>query len=237
MKIDPSKIFLATIMPCTAKKHEILKHKTNGIQDCDATITVRELGKLLKRQGINFSKLQPSKADDVFGAFSGAGLIFGATGGVMEAAIRTAVDTLTGESVETIDYKKVRGIKGIKEATVKVGDLKINVCAVSGLANARKVLESVQSGEKKYHFIEVMACPGGCVNGGGMPLHDPNVVPFEERAQLRGRALYLQDAKLPIRKSHENPSIIKIYKEFFKHPGSHKAHEVLHTHYEKRNFI
>jgi NADP-reducing hydrogenase subunit HndD len=241
MKIDPAKIFITTIMPCTAKKHEMLKEKdalkAKHIKDIDAVLTVREFATLLKRQGVQFDKLKPSGFDTPMGEFSGAGVIFGATGGVMEAALRTAADTLSGKSLDKIDYKKVRGIKGIKEATVDVNGLKINVCAVSGLRNARKVLEDVKTGKKKYHFIEIMACPGGCVNGGGMPLIDPNVVSFEERAKKRGLALYREDKSEKIRKSHENPAIIALYKEYFGKPGSHKAHEMLHATYEPRKFI
>jgi NADP-reducing hydrogenase subunit HndD len=226
-------------MPCTAKKHEILRKKDvhENTPDVDAVLTVRELGLLLKRQGINFAKLGNSKFDDPLGQSTGAGVIFGATGGVMEAALRTAADTLTGKSLTNVDYKKVRGIKGIKEATVDINGLKINVCAASGLANARKVLEDVKTGKKEYHFIEIMACPGGCVNGGGMPIHNPNDVPFEERAKLRAKAIYKEDERKTIRKSHENPQIIQLYKEYFEKPGSHKAHKVLHTSYDKRRFI
>jgi NADP-reducing hydrogenase subunit HndD len=241
MKIDPAKIFVTTIMPCTAKKHEMIKQKDalikNHIKDVDAVLTVRELAVLLKRRGVQFNNLKSSDFDTPLGEFSGAGVIFGATGGVMEAALRTAADTLSGKDLKTIDYKKVRGIKGIKEATVVVNGLKINVCAASGLRNARKVLEDVKSGKKQYHFIEIMACPGGCVNGGGMPLIDPNVVSFEQRAQLRAKALYREDRTEKIRKSHENPAIIALYKSYFGKPGSHKAHEVLHTTHDQRKFI
>jgi NADP-reducing hydrogenase subunit HndD len=226
-------------MPCTAKKHEILRKKDTheNTPDVDATITVRELGLLLKRQGINFNKLPNSKFDDPMGESTGAAVIFGVTGGVMEAALRTAADTLSGQSLKNIDYKKVRGTKGIKEATVDINGLKVNVCAASGLANARKVLEDVKSGKKQYHFIEIMACPGGCVNGGGMPIHNPNEVSFEERAKIRAKSIYKEDERKTIRKSHENPQIIQLYKEYFEKPGSHKAHEVLHTDYDKRKFI
>jgi NADP-reducing hydrogenase subunit HndD len=241
MKVDPSKIFVTTIMPCTAKKHEMIKGKDalrqQNIKDVDAVLTVRELAILLKRQGVQFNKLTPSGFDSPLGEFTGAGVIFGATGGVMEAALRTAADTLSGKSLEKIDYKKVRGTKGIKEATVEINGLKINVCAASGLRNARKVLEEVKRGKKNYHFIEIMACPGGCVNGGGMPLIDPNVVSFEERAKKRALSLYREDKSEKIRKSHENPAIIALYKEYFGKPGSHKAHEVLHTNYDPRKFI
>jgi NADP-reducing hydrogenase subunit HndD len=227
-------------MPCTAKKGEILKdHNTHqGTKDIDAVLTVRELGQLLKRQGINFNKLDDSHFDDPLGTSTGAGTIFGATGGVMEAALRTAADTLTGKSIKEIDYKQVRGIRGIKEASVNIDGVTLNVVAASGLANAKKVIESIQNGNKKnYHFVEIMACPGGCVNGGGMPLHDPNEISFEKRAELRARSIYKEDSNKMIRKSHENPMIIQLYKEYFERPGSHKAHEALHTHYEKRKFI
>ncbi|MDR0739973.1 MAG: [FeFe] hydrogenase, group A [Mycoplasmataceae bacterium] len=238
-KLDPAKVFVTTIMPCTAKKHEILRKKDmhDNTPDIDAVLTVRELGLLLKRQGINFTKLSNGTFDDPLGESTGAGVIFGVTGGVMEAALRTAADTLTGKSLDSVDYKKVRGTKGIKEATVDINGMKINVCAASGLANARRVLEDVKSGKKQYHFIEIMACPGGCVNGGGMPIHNPNEISFEERAKARAKSIYKEDERKTIRKSHENTQIIQLYKEYFGKPGSHKAHEVLHTTHDKRRFI
>jgi NADP-reducing hydrogenase subunit HndD len=180
-------------MPCTAKKMEILKKQNTheNIRDIDCTITVRELGQLLKRQGIQFKDLKDSQFDNPLGESTGAAIIFGVTGGVMEAALRTAADTLTGKSLESVDYKKVRGTKGIKEATIDIAGQKINVVAASGLANARKLMEEVKNGNKNnYHFIEIMACPGGCVNGGGMPIHNPNDISFETRAKLRAKAIY-----------------------------------------------
>lgn len=238
--VDPKKIFLVTIMPCTAKKDERL-HRDDVMRDghdVDVVLTVRELGRLLKRQGIDFNNLQESEFDNPMGEFSGAGAIFGATGGVMEAALRTAADWMTGTKVGAIDYKKVRGIKGIKSASIDINKTTINVAVASGLSNARKLMEEIKNGNKNnYHFIEIMACPSGCLNGGGMPLHNPNVISFEERAKLRSKGIYKQDQYAHIRKSHENPSIIQLYKEYFDKPGSHKAHELLHSHIHERKFI
>jgi NADP-reducing hydrogenase subunit HndD len=238
--IDPAKIFVVTIMPCTAKKGEILRPAINtheNVNDIDAVLTVREYAKLLKRYGVKFNELPDADFDSPLGESTGAGLIFGATGGVMEAALRTAADTLTGKNLTNIEYKKVRGIKGIKEATVKIGDHTINVCAASGLKNARMVLEQVKAKKKNYHFIEIMACPGGCVNGGGMPLQPLNEISFAQRAKLRAQAIYRGDRAKTIRKSHQNPMIIQLYKEYFGKPGSQKAHHALHTTYQSRKFI
>jgi NADP-reducing hydrogenase subunit HndD len=226
-------------MPCTAKKGEMLNPLNThpNIKDVDAVLTVREYAKLLKRYGIKFNELKDSNFDSPLGESSGAGLIFGATGGVMEAALRTAADTLTGQNLTNIEYKKVRGVKGIKEATIKIGDHTLNVCAASGLKNAKHILDLVKNGKKNYHFIEIMACPGGCVNGGGMPLQPLNEVSFTERAKLRAKAIYKGDRAKTIRKSHQNPMIIQLYKEYFEKPGSHKAHDALHRTYTPRKFI
>ena len=189
----------------------------------DEVITTRELARMIKEAGIDFANLPDEDFDPVLGESSGAGVIFGATGGVMEAALRTAVETLTGESLPRPDFVDVRGVEGVKEATYEVAGLTVNIAVASGLANAAKVLDMVKSGEKNYHFIEIMACPGGCVNGGGQPIHHdgPDVA---ERAGV----LYGLDQKNNLRYSHENPEIIKIYEEFFEAPLSHKAHELLH---------
>ncbi len=234
--IDPKKIFFVTVMPCIAKKGEILRGKNavEGVKDVDASITVREYAKLLKSKGIDLPKLKESEFDKVMGDSSGAAVIFGATGGVMEAALRTVADTFEGKSMDKIDYNAVRGTQGIKEATINVAGKTVNVCVASGLKNAQTVLESIKTGAKKYDFVEIMACPGGCVNGGGMPIHDPNEISFEERAKLRAKSLYTDDERKTIRKSHLNPDIIALYKDYYEKPNSHLAHENLHTVFKKR---
>ncbi len=239
MGIDPKKIFTVHIMPCTAKKSEIQYgcDALKGMRDTDAVLTVRSLAKMIRLMGINFAKLHNGKFDDILGESTGAGVIFGASGGVMEAALRTVADVVTGEDLKQIEYKKVRGTKGIKEATLNLKGKEVKVCVASGLANAKQVLEAVKAGKKKYHFIEIMCCPGGCVNGGGMPYVDYDKIQREEVIKLRSKALYKNDAKKELRKSHQNPAIIKIYKDFFEKPNSHKAHEILHRSYKKREFI
>ena len=234
MGIDPKNIVMVSIMPCTAKKFEIGRDDQNaaGVPDVDFALTTRELGRMIKRAGINFTALQDGKFDEPLGISTGAAVIFGATGGVMEAALRTAVHTLTGADV--VDFPEVRGTEGIKEATYKVGDLDVKVAVASGLSNARELLTKVQNGEADYHFIEIMGCPGGCINGGGQPQQPATVRNFTDLRAERAKALYAQDAAMPIRKSHENPAIKAVYEEFFGEPGSHKAHEILHTTYVKR---
>lgn len=234
MGIDPKNIVMVSIMPCTAKKFEIGRDDQNaaGVPDVDFALTTRELGRMIKRAGINFTALQDGKFDEPLGISTGAAVIFGATGGVMEAALRTAVHTLTGADV--VDFPEVRGTEGIKEATYKVGDLDVKVAVASGLSNARELLTKVQNGEADYHFIEIMGCPGGCVNGGGQPQQPATVRNFTDLRAERAKALYAQDAAMPIRKSHENPAIKAVYEEFFGEPGSYKAHEILHTTYVKR---
>lgn len=234
MGIDPKNIVMVSIMPCTAKKFEIGRDDQNaaGVPDVDFALTTRELGRMIKRAGINFTALQDGKFDEPLGISTGAAVIFGATGGVMEAALRTAVHTLTGADV--VDFPEVRGTEGIKEATYKVGELDVKVAVASGLSNARELLTKVQNGEADYHFIEIMGCPGGCVNGGGQPQQPATVRNFTDLRAERAKALYAQDAAMPIRKSHENPAIKAVYEEFFGEPGSHKAHEILHTTYVKR---
>lgn len=234
MGIDPKNIVMVSIMPCTAKKFEIGRDDQNaaGVPDVDFALTTRELGRMIKRAGINFTAIQDGKFDEPLGISTGAAVIFGATGGVMEAALRTAVHTLTGADV--VDFPEVRGTEGIKEATYKVGDLDVKVAVASGLSNARELLTKVQNGEADYHFIEIMGCPGGCVNGGGQPQQPATVRNFTDLRAERAKALYAQDAAMPIRKSHENPAIKAVYEEFFGEPGSHKAHEILHTTYVKR---
>jgi len=234
--IDPEKIVMVSVMPCTAKKFEIGRENQNaaGVPDVDIAITTRELAKMINRVGINFLSLPDEKFDDPLGESTGAGVIFGATGGVMEAALRTAVEFLTGEELEKLDFVEVRGTKGIKEATYNVAGMDINVAVASGLANARKLLDDVKAGKANYHFIEIMACPGGCVNGGGQPHQPASVRNFTDIRALRANALYQQDIEMKVRKSHKNPSIQRLYDEFLEKPGSHKAHHLLHTTYVKR---
>lgn len=237
MGLDPKNIVCVGVMPCTAKKFEIKRDDQSaaGVEDVDIAITTRELARMIKRMGLDFCNLREENFDNPLGESTGAGVIFGATGGVMEAALRTAVETLTGETLENLDFSEVRGVEGIKEATYHVAGIDINVAVASGLGNARKVLDSVKNGEKSYHFIEIMGCPGGCVNGGGQPLVVSHVRNFTDIRAERAKALYGNDANKKIRKSHENPEIKKLYEEFLEKPGSHKAHEILHTTYVKRS--
>ena len=236
MGIDPKDIVSVSIMPCTAKKFEINRpdEAANGVPDMDYTLTTRELARMIKKVGIKFNDLPDEKFDEPLGISTGAGVIFGATGGVMEAALRTAVETLTGQELEHLDFTEVRGIQGIKEATYKVGDLDVKVAVASGLANARELLNKVKSGEANYHFIEIMGCPGGCVNGGGQPQQPGYVRNTVDIRGLRAKVLYDADAGMPIRKSHENPAIKELYATYLGKPGSEKAHHLLHTSYIKR---
>lgn len=234
MGIDPKNIVMVSIMPCTAKKFETGRADENaaGVPDVDYALTTRELGRMIERAGINFHALPDEEFDEPLGISTGAGVIFGATGGVMEAALRTAVHTLTGDDV--VDFPELRGTEGIKEAVYKVGDMDVKVAVASGLKNAKELLEKVQKGEADYHFIEIMGCPGGCVNGGGQPQQPSSVRNFVDLRAERAKVLYDIDKSMPVRKSHENPAIKSIYAEYFGEPGSHKAHEVLHTKYVKR---
>ncbi|WP_298528097.1 NADH-dependent [FeFe] hydrogenase, group A6 [uncultured Ruminococcus sp.] len=234
MGIDPKNIVMVSVMPCTAKKFEIGRDDQSaaGVPDVDYSLTTRELGRMIERAGILFNSLPDEKFDDPLGISTGAGVIFGATGGVMEAALRTAVHTLTGKTVT--DLPEVRGTEGIKKATYDVGDLKVNVTVASGLSNAREVLESIKNGTCDSQFIEIMACPGGCVNGGGQPQVPMGIRNFVDIRAERAKVLYNLDKSMPLRQSHENPAIKQVYEEYFEKPGSHKAHEVLHTSYVKR---
>jgi len=235
--IDPKDIVSVSIMPCTAKKFEVGRddQAAAGVADVDIALTTRELANMIKRAQIQFTALPDSDFDHPLGESTGAGVIFGATGGVMEAALRTAVETLEGKPLDKVDFEVVRGTEAIKEATLNVAGMDVNVAVVSGLDNAHELLKKVESGEKNYHFIEVMCCPGGCVNGGGQPIQDAAVRSFVDLKKLRAAALYKADEAKTIRKSHENPEIIAIYKEYFGEPGSHKAHEILHTTYVNRS--
>ncbi len=236
--IDPANIYMVSVMPCTAKKFEAqrLDHTAvKGLPDIDAVITVRELARMIKKSGIIFNMLPDGEFDYPFGLGSGAGTIFGATGGVMEAALRTAYETMTGEELEDLEFTDVRGTQGIKEATYNIAGNEVKVAVCSGTANAGKLLDMVKSGEKNYDFIEVMACPGGCVNGGGQPIQPASVRNNCDIKAIRAAALYEDDRNLTIRKSHENPDIKRVYEEFFEKPNSHKAHEILHTGYTARS--
>lgn len=234
--IDPKDIIVVSVMPCTAKKFEAKRYELSnaGMFDVDAVITTRELARMIKTAGIDFVNLPDEDFDDLLGESTGAGVIFGATGGVMEAALRTAYEVITGKTLEDVNFTAVRGVEGTKEATVKVGDLDVNVAVVSSTGEAAKLLDAVKAGEKNYHFIEVMGCPGGCVNGGGQPIVPASVRSVVDIRAERAKALYDEDASKAIRKSHENPQIKKIYAEYLDKPNSHKAHKLLHTSYEER---
>lgn len=236
--IDPKDIYVVSVMPCTAKKFEEGRddQAAAGVADIDAVITTRELARMIEKAGIAFNELPEEDYDLPLGIGSGAGVIFGATGGVMEAALRTAVETITGTSLDaaSLEFTDVRGTEGIKEAEYKVGDLTVRVAVVSGLSNARKLLDDIRAGKANYDFIEIMACPGGCVNGGGQPIQPSSVKNFIDIKSLRAKVLYDEDRNLPIRKSHENPVIKELYDTYLEKPGSHKAHEILHTTYVKR---
>ena len=238
MGIDPKKIVSVSVMPCTAKKFEIGRDDQSaagpGIPDLDYTITTRELARMIKHHGIKFRELPEEGFDDPLGESTGAAVIFGATGGVMEAALRTAVEWITGKELTSVDFKEVRGTNGIKEATYNVAGMDVKVAVASGLANAKEILTKVRDGKADYHFIEIMACPGGCVNGGGQPQVHASIRNTVDIRAERAKALYQLDSGMKIRKSHENPSIKKVYEEFYEKPGSHKAHECLHTSYVKR---
>ena len=237
MNLDPKDIFVVSVMPCTAKKFEITRddQAAAGVPDVDVVITTRELARMIKRTGINFNALPEEKFDMPLGASTGAGVIFGATGGVMEAALRTAVETLTGEELGSLEFTEVRGTQGVKEASYKIGDLEVKVAVASGLANAKEIMKKVRAGEADYHFIEIMACPGGCVNGGGQPIQPGSVHIFDDIRAKRASVLYNIDKNMPLRKSHDNPVLKEVYADYFEKPGSHKAHEAFHTSYVARD--
>ena len=234
--IDPKDIVSVSVMPCTAKKFEISRDDENaaGVPDVDVVLTVRELARMIKRANIDLTMLPDEKFDPTMDVSTGAAVIFGATGGVMEAALRTAADTLTGKSLDSIDYEEVRGTDGIKEAVYNVAGMDVKVAVASGLSNANEILKKVKKGEADYHFIEIMCCPGGCVNGGGMPIQPSSVRNFVDIRKERAKVLYEEDKNLPLRKSHDNPVVKKCYAEYLGEPGSHKAHEILHTTYTPR---
>lgn len=230
--IDPANVFVVSIMPCTAKKFEAQRPEMadSGYQDVDVVLTTRELGRMLKEAGIDFNALPEEDYDDPLGISTGAGAIFGATGGVMEAALRTAYELITKKELGNIDIEAVRGLEGVKEASVQVGDLTVKAAVAHGLGNARKLLDKVRAGEADYHFIEIMCCPGGCIGGGGQPIPTNTEI---RRQRIAG--IYDVDQAMKIRKSHENPAVQVLYKEFLGEPLGHKSHELLHTHYTSRS--
>jgi len=238
MGIDPKKIVSVSIMPCVAKKFEGDREELgkDGLSDIDYVLTTRELARMIKEAGIDFNNIEDDEFENPFGEATGAGVIFGATGGVTEAALRTIYEITSGDELKDVEFKAVRGTKGIKETEVKLKDGKtVKAAVVSGLANARKVLDEIKAGSKKYDFIEVMACPGGCVTGGGQPIINAREKEEIDIKAQRAKGIYDEDKSLPIRKSHKNPYIIKLYKEFLGEPNSHISHEYLHTHYVKRD--
>nr|MCR4611579.1 [FeFe] hydrogenase, group A [Lachnospiraceae bacterium] len=241
--IDPKDIFVVSIMPCTAKKFEKEREqlKTNGLQDVDAVLTTRELARMIKRAGILFTQLPDEEYDsDIMGDYTGAGVIFGVTGGVMEAALRTVYYVLTGKEHEAITFEAVRGFDGIKEASIDIDGKVVNVAVAHGMKNAKVLMDEVREGKSKYHFIEIMGCPGGCVNGGGQPVVRRCFYPNEDNdivdtyREKRAQALYSEDERNSLRQSHNNPQIKELYDKFLEEPNSHKAHELLHTSYKAR---
>ena len=241
--IKPEDMFVVSVMPCTAKKFEKERKQlmVNGLKDVDAVLTTRELAKLIKRAGIRFTKLPDEQFDnDIVGEYTGAGVIFGATGGVMEAALRTAAFVLDGKELQHVELQDVRGMQGIKEATYHLGGMDVKVAVASGMKNAKVLLDQIREGKSPYHFIEVMGCPGGCVAGGGQPYVKPCFLPNEDDDILdtfrdkRASALYQEDESKQIRVSHRNEQIKKLYDEFLGEPNSHLAHELLHTSYAAR---
>ena len=235
--VDPRDIVVVSVMPCTAKKFEAARPELSkdGLQDVDIVITTRELARMIKNSGIDFARLPDEDFDSLLGESTGAGVIFGATGGVMEAALRTAYEAVTGKTLENVEFTQVRGLEDIKEATIDLDGVSISVAVAHSTGAAARLLDMVKSGEKNYTFIEVMGCPGGCVNGGGQPLVSPEQRAFNDPRVLRAKALYDEDKAKTLRKSHENPEIKQIYAEFLGEPNSHKAHELLHTTYTKRS--
>ena len=240
MGIDPSKIFVVSVMPCVGKKAEADREEmqVDGLRDVDAVITTREAARMMKEAGIDLSKLADEEFDNPTGEATGAAVIFGTTGGVMEAALRTVSEVLTGKELENVEFENVRGeVNGIKEATVQIGELEVKVAVANGLKNAGKIMDMIEKGEAPYHFVEIMACPGGCVTGGGQPIHDAKTRATVDIHGLRKKALYEADKNLPRRKSHENPVIKELYDEYLGTPGSELAHKLLHTHYHARHYF
>lgn len=235
--IDPKKIKVVSVMPCTAKKYEAQRPELShdGLMDVDAVLTTRELARMIKSAGIKFDRLADEDFDKLCGESTGAAVIFGVTGGVMEAALRTVYEVLTKEELTSVEFSQVRGFDGVKEASVMVGDLEVKVAVAHGTANAAKLIDAIKAGEKTYHFIEIMCCPGGCITGGGQPIVCADVLEDVDVKALRAKALYTEDQSKAKRKSHENLEIKKLYDEFLGEPNSHLAHELLHTTYTERS--
>ena len=233
MGINPRDIFVVSIMPCTAKKYEVRREemRQHGWLPVDVSLTTRELGRMITRAGLLFQNLPDGEFDEMLGVSTGAATIFGASGGVMEAALRTVVEVVTKGEMKPLEFTEVRGMTGIKEASYDLPGKTVRVCVTSGLANAKKVLDGVKSGEMQYDFIEIMACPGGCINGGGQPIQHADVRNWTDIRSLRAKALYTQDEGMTYRRSHENPIVQQVYKEYLGEPGGHRAHELLHTTY------
>lgn len=234
--IDPEKIYVVSVMPCIAKKYERQRTelKNNGMYDVDCVLTTRELARMIKQANIEFSELENEEFDNPMGEATGAGAIFGVTGGVMEAALRTASEILSGEELEDIDFKQVRGEEGIRRAILKIGERDIKVVVANGLGNAKIIMEEIKSGKADYQFVEIMACPGGCIMGGGQPIKNSKIRATVDVRKKRADAMYTIDEKSRIRKSHENPVLKQIYSEYIGVPGGHKAHELFHTTYSKK---
>ena len=242
--VNPADIVVVSVMPCTAKKFELDRYGMcaagEGYKDNDISITTRELARMIKLAGIDFTNLADEEYDPALGISTGASVIFGASGGVLEAVLRTATEVLSGKPLPSVDFTEIRGVEGAREATYKIGDIDVNVCAVSGMANVEKVLRQVKNGEKNYHIVEIMACPGGCINGGGQPSQPADERNHVDLKNLRAAALYSQDTTMKVRKSHESPLAKELYKEYFggelfEVAGNKKAHHVLHTSYRTRN--
>ena len=234
--IDPASIVVVSVMPCTAKKYEAARPELghDGLADVDVVITTRELARMIKQAGIDFTRLPDEKFDEILGDYSGAAVIFGVTGGVMEAALRTAYEVITGDKLAKLEFTDVRGFDGVKEASYNLNGLELKVAVANSTGAASQLLDAVKAGEKSYTFIEIMGCPGGCINGGGQPIVSPTAREDVDVKGLRAKALYDEDAALSVRKSHELPAISKLYDEYFGQPNSHKAHELLHTTYTAR---
>ena len=235
--IDPKDIYMVSVMPCTAKKFEKTRddQAAAGVADIDAVLTTRELARMIKRAGIMYQTLSDEEFDNPLGVGTGAGVIFGATGGVMEAALRTVAEIVDKKELENLEFTAVRGVEGIKEASYTIGGNEVKVAVASGLSNAKILMDKIKNGECDYHFIEIMGCPGGCVNGGGQPIVPADIRNVIDIRAVRAASIYEEDKNLPIRKSHENPIIKEIYADYFEKPGSHKAHDALHTKYVKRD--
>ncbi|MBL1229046.1 iron hydrogenase small subunit [Enterococcus sp. BWB1-3] len=239
MRIDPKDIFVVGIMPCTAKKFEVTREDeaAAGYSDVDIALTTRELARMIDKAGIRFAELEDEGFDNPLGEATGAGYIFGTTGGVMEAALRTAVETLSGEALQQLDFDEVRGMAGIKEATYEVNGVEIKVAVASGIGNAKRLINKIENNEAFYHFVEIMGCPGGCINGGGQPVQPAAVRNFIDLKAKRAAALYDEDSAMKLRKSNDSPIVQHLYKEFLEHPGSEKAHHLLHTSYCDRSAL